>query len=60
MSRLMKELENYRLARKLTQKALAKELGVTFLTVNRWLNGHHKPSKIQEYQIKELLKKVKK
>jgi len=29
-----------------------------FSTVNRWLNGKNKPSKIQAYQIEKLLKKT--
>ena len=28
----------------LSQDELAKELGVTFATVNRWENEHHEPS----------------
>jgi len=54
---IIKQLEIYRLENKITQQALAKKLGVAFCTVNRWLNGRTKPNKIQEYQIKRLLKK---
>ena len=53
---ILKKLENYRLEHKITQEGLAEKLGVSFVTVNRWLNGKHRPSKIQEYQIKKLLK----
>lgn len=56
MDKLIKELEIYRLEHKLTQKQLAEKLGVSFITVNRWINGHHRPNKIQEYHIKKLLK----
>jgi transcriptional regulator with XRE-family HTH domain len=55
MIELLKKLDNYRLECKLTQKQLAEKLGVAFVTVNRWLNGHTKPNKIQEYQIRKLL-----
>ena len=55
MIKLLKNLEEYRLEHRLTQKALANLLGVAFVTVNRWLNGHHKPSKIQAYQIEKLI-----
>jgi transcriptional regulator with XRE-family HTH domain len=53
---LIKQLEKYRLEHRITQQALAKQLGVAFCTVNRWLNGKTKPNKIQEYQIRKLLK----
>jgi transcriptional regulator with XRE-family HTH domain len=54
---LIEQLESFRLKNKITQEVLAQKLGVAFSTVNRWLNGKNKPSKIQEYQIKQLLKK---
>ncbi len=52
---LIKKLEEYRLKKRITQERLAEMLGVSFCTVNRWLNGKTKPHKIQEYQIKKLL-----
>jgi transcriptional regulator with XRE-family HTH domain len=32
-----------RAARSLTQEALAREVGVTFSTINGWENGRHRP-----------------
>ena len=55
MEDILKELEKFRLENKLSQKNLAKKLGVTFATVNRWFNGKNKPNKIQTYHIKKLL-----
>ena len=52
---LMDQLNTYRLEHKLTQVQLAEKLGVTFQTVNRWLNRRMKPRPIQEHQIKKLL-----
>ena len=52
---LLKRLENYRLEKKITQQKLADKLGVSFSTVNRWLNGKSKPNKIQNYHIAKLL-----
>ena len=52
---LIEDLEKYRLDHKITQEQLAKELGVAFATVNRWLNGRYKPRKIQQYHIVKLL-----
>jgi len=43
------------LEHQLTQQALAKKLGVSFTTVNRWFNGKTRPSELQEYQIRKLL-----
>ncbi len=53
---LIKELDNYRLENKIPQQALAKQLGVSFVTVNRWLNSKTKPNKIQQYHIEKLLR----
>jgi transcriptional regulator with XRE-family HTH domain len=56
MSKLIRRLEDYRLENKISQTKLAEILGVTFVTVNRWLNGKFGPNKIQKYHIKKLLK----
>ena len=56
MSKLLKKLEDYRLDNKISQAKLAEILGVTFVTVNRWLNGKFEPNKIQKHHIKKLLK----
>jgi len=56
---LIKRLEEYRLKKRITQERLAEMLGVSFCTVNRWLNGKNRPHKIQEYHIKKLLNRNK-
>lgn len=53
---LIKKFEIYRLEKGITQEKLAEMLGVTYLTVNRWLNHRTKPSKLHTYKIKKLLK----
>ncbi len=53
---LIKALDSYRLDNKITQQALAEQLGVSFVTVNRWFNNKTKPSKIQQFQIEKFLK----
>jgi DNA-binding XRE family transcriptional regulator len=53
---LLKQLELYRLENRVTQEKLAKEIGVNFSTVSRWLNGKTKPNKIQQYHIEKFLK----
>ena len=35
----------------LSQEDLARELGVTYATVNRWENGQAKPSKLARAQL---------
>lgn len=35
----------------LSQEDLARELGVSFVTVNRWEKGHSKPSKLALAQL---------
>lgn len=52
-----KQLEIYRLEHKISQEKLAEMLGISFITVNRWINGHQRPSKIQAYHIRKLLEK---
>ena len=58
---LIEKLESYRMENKISQQKLADILGVTFSTVNRWLNRKFEPNKMQTYHIKKLLdsKKVK-
>ena len=53
---LIQDLEKYRLEHKITQEELAKNLGVAFATVNRWLNSRYKPRKIHQYHIEKFLK----
>ena len=57
MDDLIKQLELYRLENRITQVELAKDIGVNFSTVSRWLNGKTKPNKIQQYHIDKFLKK---
>ena len=52
---LIERLDEYRLDKRITQADLAEMLGVAFVTVNRWFNGHFKPNKIQSYHIEKLL-----
>ena len=55
--KLIEQLDEYRLKNRITQQELADLLGVSFVTVNRWLNQHQYPNKIQAYQIKMLIEK---
>lgn len=47
-----------RLSMQLTQEQFAMVIGVTFPTVNRWENGHTKPSKLAVHQIEALVEKL--
>lgn len=40
----------------LSQEALAKELGVSFTTINRWEKGHAKPSLLFENRFNKYCK----
>lgn len=53
---LINRLRQYRLEQQLTQEQLAAKLGVAFITLNRWLNGHATPQQLQRYRIEKLLK----
>jgi len=54
---LIKKLELYRLENRITQAELAKEIGVNFSTVSRWLTGKTTPNKIQQFHVEKFLKK---
>ena len=41
----------------LSQEEMAKKLGVSFATVNRWENGHHEPTFKERRKLRELCKK---
>lgn len=45
--------------RKLTQEGLARKLGVSWSTVNRWERGIGKPSPLALRRLEELEKEVK-
>jgi transcriptional regulator with XRE-family HTH domain len=53
---IVRQLEEFRLEKRISQEELARQLGVAFSTVNRWFNGHSQPNKIQRYHISKLLK----
>ena len=51
----IRQLELYRLENRITQVELAKDIGVNFSTISRWLNGKTKPNKIQQYHVEKFL-----
>lgn len=54
-SNLIKALRNQLL---LTQEELAKQIGVSFATVNRWEGGRHEPTMRYRRLIRSLCKKA--
>lgn len=54
-TKLVEALEEFRLENRIAQEELADMLEVSFVTVNRWLNGHQVPNKIQAYHIRKLI-----
>lgn len=55
ISRLVRELRE---RTGLTQEKFAARLSVTFPTINRWENGHAKPSPLALKQIEQLLREM--
>ena len=49
------EIRNLRKRLGLTQEEFAHAVAVTFSTVNRWENGHAKPSKLARRAIESLM-----
>lgn len=37
-----------------SQKELAKIMNVSFVSINRWENGHFEPTKLQKERLKEI------
>ncbi len=50
-------VKRIRLALKLSQEDLARELGVSYATINRWENGKSTPSRLALSAIKEFCEK---
>ena len=48
----MNQIKQFRKSLGLTQVQLSKRLGVSFATINRWENNHHKPSPLALKLIK--------
>ena len=44
----------------ISQEDLARELGVSYATVNRWENGQSKPSKLARAQLDTFFKRMQK
>lgn len=41
----------------MSQELLARELNVSFATINRWENSHGSPSRLAKYALKEFCEK---
>ena len=50
-------IKSIRTALNISQEDLARELGVSFATINRWENCKSQPSKLAKIAIKELCDK---
>lgn len=48
------EIREFRQKLNMTQEELAHMLGVTVSTVNRWENGHTKPSKLAQQSLERI------
>lgn len=57
MENIAEQLKALRKQQGWSQEDLARELGVSFSTVNRWENGKAKPSRLAGNQIARLLGK---
>ena len=51
---IAEELKKLRQQKGWSQEDLARELGVSFATVNRWENGKTKPSRLAQEKIKQV------
>ena len=53
-SDLLQQLKDFSTKKKMSHQRLAKSLGISFVTLNQWLNGHRK-LRINECQLVEKL-----
>ena len=51
---IAEELKKLRQQQGWSQEDLARNLGVSFATVNRWENGKNKPSRLTQEKIKQV------
>ena len=51
---IAEELKKIRQQKGWSQEDLAREIGVSFATVNRWENGKTKPSRLAQEKIKQV------
>ena len=51
---IAEELKKLRQQKGWSQEDLARELGVSFATVNRWENGKTKPSRLAQEKIRQV------
>lgn len=50
---------NLRAKLNLSQEELAKQMDVSYVSVNRWENGHFEPTKLQKVRLNDLFEKYK-
>lgn len=50
-----KKIKDLRESLLLTQEELAKKLGVSFATVNRWENGHYEPTMKTKRKLNKII-----
>lgn len=56
---LIEKLRTYRLNKGLTEKILAEQVGVAFVTLNRWFNGHTLPDELHAHRVRQFLQRRK-
>ncbi len=54
---IIRQLEKYRLEKRISLQKLAEDLGVSFSTISRWFSGKTVPRKTQQYHIEKFLRK---
>lgn len=54
-SEFIAQIKALRATLRLSQEGLAKELGVSFATVNRWENGRTQPSTLAKKQLAQFI-----
>jgi len=56
---LVKQLQEWRLEKRLSLQKLSKLINVSYVTIGRWERGQYRPGKIQAYHIRKFLEKHK-
>jgi len=53
-------IRELRMSMNMTQENFAREIGVTFATVNRWENGRTTPNRVAQKVLQQMEKKLRK
>jgi len=55
---MIEKLKEIKESKSLSTEQIARELGVSWITVQRWFGGKSKPSRLAQEKIKDFIRKI--